>query len=90
MEATYKEHGILASAWQLSNSDRFEAHVTVIWSEGQQEKTESAIVPLVIPTERDAEIQSLQLAKKWIDDGKPDFHGIPLLRYVAPTGVGHR
>ncbi len=89
MEARYKGHGILASARQLSDSDRFEPHVTVLWSEGQQEKKESAAFPLVIPTERGAEVQGVQLAKKWIDDGKPEFHGIPLLRYVVTTDLDY-
>jgi len=90
MEARYKGHGILASARHLSDSDRFEPHVTVVWSEGQEERAESAVFPLVIPTRRQAEVQGVQLAKKWIDDGKPELHGIPLLRYVAYRDLDYR
>ncbi len=89
METRYKGHGILAFARQLPDSDRFEPHVTVVWSEGQQERAESAAFPLVIPTEQEAEVQGVQLAKKWIDDGKPKFRGIPLLRYAATRGVDY-
>ena len=90
MEARYKGHGILASARQVSDSDRFQPHVTVVWSEGQKEKAESAVFPLGSPTERQAELHGVQLAKKWIDDGKPEFHGIPLLRYVASRDLDNR
>jgi hypothetical protein len=50
----------------------------VTWSEGKQEQTKSLVFTRAFSTERDAELEGLQMAKKWIDDGKPELQ-------VGPT-----
>jgi hypothetical protein len=78
MEETYKEHKIVASAWQLSDSGHYEPRVMVTWREGQQEQTKSLVFTRAFSIEREAEMEGLKLAKQWIDDGKPELQ-------VGPT-----
>jgi hypothetical protein len=78
MEETYKGHRIVATTWQLSDSSHCEPRVLVTWSEGQQERTKSLVFTRAFSTEREAEVEGLQLAKQWIDDGKPELR-------VGPT-----
>jgi hypothetical protein len=78
MEETYKDHKIIASIWQLSDSGHYEPRVFVTWSEGEQEKTRSLVFTRAFSTERQAEREGLKLAKQWIDEGKPELQ-------VGPT-----
>jgi len=78
MEESYKEHKIIASTWQLSGSGQYEPQVFVIWREGQQERTKSLVFTRAFSTERDAELEGVKLAKKWIDEDKPELQ-------VGPT-----
>jgi hypothetical protein len=73
MEETYKGHTILASTWQLSDSGQWEPRVFVTWNEGSQEKRTPLVFTRAFSTEREAELEGLKLAKKWIDDGKPEL-----------------
>ncbi len=45
---------------------------------GKQEKTKSLVFTCAFSTEREAELEGLQMAKKWIDDDKPQLQ-------VGPT-----
>lgn len=67
-----------APTWQLADSGHWEPRVLVTWSEGKQEQTKSLVFTRAFSTERDAELEGLQMAKKWIDDGKPELQ-------VGPT-----
>jgi hypothetical protein len=78
MEETYKDHKIIATTWQLSDSRHYEPRVFVTWSERQQERTNSLVFTRAFSTEREAEKEGLKLAKQWIDDGKPELQ-------VGPT-----
>jgi hypothetical protein len=69
----YKGHKIRASTWQLAESGHWEPRVFVTWREGSNEKTKPLVFTRAFSTERDAEAEGLQLAKIWIDDGKPEL-----------------
>jgi hypothetical protein len=73
MEETYKGHRILASTWQLSDSGQWEPRVFVTWNERNQEKRAPLVFTRPFSTEREAEFEGIKLAKKWIDDGKPEL-----------------
>lgn len=73
MEDTYKHHKMVASTWQLSDSGQWEPRVLVTWDEGQQQKSKALVFTRAFSTERDAELEGLKLARKWIDDGKPEL-----------------
>ena len=73
MEETYNHHKIVASTWQLSGSGHWEPHVTVTWNEGQQQRSKPLVFTRAFSTEREAELEGLKLAQKWIDDGKPNL-----------------
>ncbi len=78
MEELYKGHKIVASTWQLSDSGHWEPRVFVIWTEDQQQKTAPVVFTRSFSNQSQAELEGIQCAKKWIDDGKPDLH-------VGPT-----
>ena len=73
MEETYNHHKIIASTWQLSGSGNWEPRVVVTWNEGQQQKSKPLVFTRAFSTERHAELEGLELGRKWIDDGKPDL-----------------
>jgi hypothetical protein len=73
MEETYKHHKIVASTWQLSDSGHWEPRVTVTWDEGQQPRSKPLVFTRAFSTEREAELEGLELARKWIDEGKPNL-----------------
>ena len=78
MEETYKGHKITASTWQLSHSGEWEPRVFVTWTEGSQEKKAPLVFTRPFSSQTEAEKEGIRMAKKWIDDGKPELH-------VAPT-----
>jgi hypothetical protein len=73
MEETYKSHRILASTWQLSDSGQWEPRVFVTWKEDNQEKRAPLVFTRPFANQREAESEGIKLAKKWIDDGKPEL-----------------
>ena len=73
MEETYNHHKIVASTWQLSGSGHWEPRVTVTWNGGQQQRSKPLVFIRAFSTEREAELEGLKLAQKWIDDGKPNL-----------------
>ncbi len=73
MEDIYKHHKIVASTWQLSDSGHWEPRILVTWSEGQQQKTKPLVFTRAFSPERDAVLEGPELARQWIDDGKPDL-----------------
>ena len=73
MEETYNHHKIVASTWQLSGSGHWEPRVTVTWNEGQQQRSKRLVFTRAFSTEREAELEGLELARKWIDEGKPNL-----------------
>ena len=78
MEETYKTHKILASSWQLADSRHWEPRVHVSWSESGERKEKPLVFTRPCSSEEQAEREGLELAKKWIDDGKPELR-------VGPT-----
>jgi hypothetical protein len=72
MEETYKAHKITASTWQLSDSGHWEPRVFVSWSEGQNGKEKPLVFTRAFSSQQEAELEGLKMAKKWIDDGKPE------------------
>ena len=78
MEETYKGHNIVASAWQLSEAGKWEPRVFITWNEGSQEKKAPLVFTRPFTDELEAEKEGIRMAKKWIDDGKPELH-------VGPT-----
>ena len=73
MEDTYNHHKMVASTWQLSDSGQWEPRVLVTWDVGQQQKSKALVFTRAFSSERDAELEGLKLARKWIDDGKPEL-----------------
>ena len=70
MENRYKHHKIVASTWQLSDSGHWEPRILVTWNEGQQEKSKALVFTGAFSTEREAELDGLKLARKWIGKGQ--------------------
>jgi len=79
MDADYKEHHIIASAWH--NPDGWKPRLHIVWSES--DKTPITHTQFTIKqryaTEEEAQQAGLSFAKKWIDDGK-----LPLADQVDP------
>ena len=78
MEETYKNHKIIASSWQLADTGQWEPRVHVRWSESDKMNEKPLVFTRCFLSEREAELEGLKLAKKWIDDGKPELR-------VGPT-----
>ena len=78
MQKTYKGHTIKASTWQLSESGVWEPRVFVTWKQGDEEKQAPLVFTRQFSSEAEAEQEGILMAKKWIDDGKPEVH-------VGPT-----
>ena len=72
MNQTHKGHKIIVSASRLA-ATRWEPRLTVIWSEDGQGKLSKLTVNREFRVRREAEMEGLIFAKKWIDDGKPDL-----------------
>ena len=74
MNETYKEHEILASAWQameLPEAEVWEPAITITCSKGSQCLNRLPNVTKNFFTREDAEAYGMEFAKKWIDDGNP-------------------
>ena len=76
MNDTHKGHKIIVSTSRLA-ATRWERRLTVIWSEDGQGRLSKLIVNSAFRVRREAEIEGLTFAKKWIDDGKPDLSSNP-------------
>jgi hypothetical protein len=72
MNNTHKGHKIIVSTSRLT-ATRWEPRVTVIWSEDGDGKLSKLTVNRAFRVRREAEMEGLTFAKKWIDDGKPDL-----------------
>jgi hypothetical protein len=72
MEETYKGHTINASSWQLGDSRHWEPRVFVSWNESGDAKKQPLVFTRLCSSEREAEIEGLKMARKWIDEGKPE------------------
>jgi hypothetical protein len=78
MEEIYKDHEIKASAWQIAHTRQWKPHVIILWKEGGTTR----IQPFTLNNHsfssvEEAQESGLSFARKWIDDGKPDF-SLPL------------
>ena len=71
MDADYKGHHIKSVARYLPDSDRWTAHVVINWTDRSHERFSQFDVKRGFATEEEAEQAGLELAKKWIDNGKP-------------------
>lgn len=72
MNESHKGHRIIISAARLTVT-RWEPRITVIWSEDGQGRLRKLTVDRAFRVRREAELEGLLFAKKWIDDGKPDL-----------------
>jgi len=72
MNETHKGHKIIVSTSRLT-ATRWEPRLTVIWSEDGEGRLSKLMVNRAFRVRREAEIEGLIFAKKWIDDGKPDL-----------------
>lgn len=73
MEENYKGHDITASAWQITDTQRWQPKLAIIWREGSNEAIKYPVITKYFSTRVEAEREGLAFAKKWIDDGKPNF-----------------
>jgi hypothetical protein len=71
-------HKIIGSTWQLSDSGHWEPRVFVSWKEGQQAKQTPLVFTRTFSSESAVEKEGFRMAKKWINDGKPELR-------VGPT-----
>jgi hypothetical protein len=78
MEEHYKGHNIVASAWHLTDTDRWEPRVRISWTvlTGKLALATPNILR-TFRTQAQAERKALRFAKKWIDDGKPALAAKP-------------
>ena len=72
MNDTHKGHKIIVSTSRLA-AMRWEPRLTVIWSEDGEGKLSKLNIKRAFRVRREAEMEGLIFAKKWIDDGKPDL-----------------
>jgi hypothetical protein len=73
MVENYKGHTITASASHIADTHQWQPEISVIWPEGKHKAIKYLVRPKYFATESEAEREGLEIAKKWIDDGKPDF-----------------
>jgi len=73
MNETHKGHKIIVSASRLATTRQWEPRLTVIWSEDGNGRLSKLTVNRAFRVRREAEMEGLIFAKKWIDDGKPDL-----------------
>lgn len=70
MNETHKGHKIIISISRLAATRQWKPHVTVIWSEDGNGRLSKLTVNSAFRVRREAEMEGLIFAKKWIDDGK--------------------
>ena len=73
MEETYKGHTIIASAWQIRDTQRWQPKLVMICSEKDANPIKSPNINKYFSTREQAESEGLAIAKKWIEDGKPNL-----------------
>jgi hypothetical protein len=72
MNGFHKGHNIIISAAGTGKLRQWKLRVKVIWSEDGHGKVSTLEVEDVFREKVEAERNGLILAKKWIDNGKPD------------------
>jgi hypothetical protein len=72
MNDTHKGHKIIVSTSRLA-ATRWEPRLTIMWSEDGHGRLSKLTVNRAFRVRREAEMEGLTFAKKWIDDGKPDL-----------------
>jgi hypothetical protein len=76
MDENYKEHLIQSGGEGIPGSNEWRPSVRVIWHEEGRERIKyfpPGSFQRKFETEKEAESYAHQMAKKWIDDGKPDI-----------------
>lgn len=73
MEENYKGHKITASPWHITDTRQWQPELAVVWREGSNEAIKYLVITKYFATRIEAEREGLEIAKKWIDDGKPDL-----------------
>jgi len=73
MNESHKGHKIIVSSSRLAATRQWKGCLTVIWSEDGNGMLRKLTANGAFRVRRDAEIEALTFAKKWIDDGKPDL-----------------
>jgi hypothetical protein len=73
MEESYKGHIIKATAWHITDTRQWQPELAVIWREGKHEAIKYLLRTKYFATQSEAEREGIEIAKKWIDDGKLDF-----------------
>jgi hypothetical protein len=91
MNETHKGHKIIVSASRQAATRQWEPRLTVIWSEDGNGRLSKLTVNRAFRVRREAEMEGLIFAKKWIDDGKPDLSLNPAMASTSPANGGqHR
>jgi len=73
MDELYKGHHITVLARRLTDSQEWQPKLMIRWSEGDRKLIKYRQIIKHFPTQVEADREGLASAKKWIDDGKPDF-----------------
>jgi len=71
MNGRHKGHTILVSVARLPVIRQWEPCLKVIWSEEGEGRLNRLTVNRAFRARQEAEMEGLNFAKKWIDDGKP-------------------
>ena len=71
MEEIYKGHTIVASAWEILDTQQWQPTIHITWHEKSSQALKAPVITTFFATREQAESEGLALAKKWIDDGKP-------------------
>ena len=66
---TYKGYEITIATWYLPDTAQWKPLISMI--ETKTTRVSAPIIDSSFPTEREALLEGLLLAKKWIDDEKP-------------------
>jgi len=78
MEEIYKGHDITTSAWQVTDTHEWQPKLVVTWNEAGKGNMKYPNFSRFFPTSQEAEEYALEFAKRWIDEGKPDFSRPPV------------
>ena len=78
MHETHKGHRIMVSASRMDGLSQWKPSLTIVWSEDGQGKVSKLNPELEFRARREAEMEGLIFAKKWIDDGKLDLSPDPV------------
>jgi hypothetical protein len=70
MEHKYRSHTIVITSWGNLDPDGFRPEFRI--SKKAPIVSKSTKINQTFPTREEAEAYALQVAKSWIDDGKPD------------------